>query len=79
MVKGGVRWTLLLFLSACNSSGSPMAVDAAAGDGSTDAAPDATGDKVSGCASSFGNVLTNDHGRIDGTVIQVQMAVFARL
>lgn len=52
---------VLLFVAACGSSGN-AAPDAAV--------PDAL-DKAATCASSFGNLLTDAFGRVDGTVLAV--------
>jgi hypothetical protein len=58
-----MRWLVLSFLlAACSDPSSPADIDAAA-------SPDAGKDAL--CASTFGNVLTNAHGRVDGTIVAV--------
>lgn len=62
-----MRW-LVVVLAGCGSSGSSATIDAPT---SGDAAIDASGDKASACASTFGTALTDAFGRLDGTVLAV--------
>jgi hypothetical protein len=56
--------SIVLFLAACSGSGGGT-TDGAPADASLDAGKDAM------CASTFGSALTDDFGRVDGTVVAV--------
>ena len=56
---------LALLVAGCSGSDAPAAVDAAAG------VPDAEVGKDRDCADTFGDVLTDSFGRVDGTVVAI--------